>query len=177
MRRVPPRKDMGEAISIEDALSLLTVVFVLFILFLVPLVNIDRMRLVRSQGDSYFSKLAGWIGEHGQEDPGLSYATAFGLDGHRVVEQTDSAHAHWVEVLGADGTLTVIEHKLDNGRFVALVVKGGSEVPAYRFGSLRWSGAEGIWFATSDSVAYGDRPELLSMKQRLRARTLAARGF
>jgi len=42
---------LGEAISIEDALSMLTVIFVLFVIFLVPLVTIDRMQLEKEQSD------------------------------------------------------------------------------------------------------------------------------
>lgn len=178
MRRSPPRKDLGEAISIEDALSLLTVVFVLFILFLVPLVNIDRMQLVRSQGDKYFQQIAEWIAANGTSHPEVSYGSAFGLDGHRVVETEDSkTPVAWVEALNSDGTLTVVEHDRATNRFIALVIKGHSDVVAYRYGALRWSAPEQVWFTTTDSIDYGNRPELQQMQKRLRAWTLAQRGF
>jgi len=178
MRRQPPRKDLGEAISIEDALSLMTVVFVLFILFMVPLVNIDRLQLVRSKGDEYFQRLSEWIAGNAQALPNVPYASAFGLDGHRVVLQVDSTrNVNWVEALNSDGSLTVVEHAQTTNSFIALVIKGHSEVVTYRFGSLRWSGEEKLWFTTTDSIDYGNRPELQEMQQRLRAWTLAQRGF
>lgn len=178
MRRQPFRKDMGEAISIEDALSLLTVVFVLFILFMVPLVNVDRMHLVKAQGDTYFQKLTAWLESKGTADPMGAYANAFNMDGHRYGEERDSlTGATWVESLDSSGTLTMVEHDRRSGRFIALVLKGESTVPTYRFGALQWSEAERLWFATSDSSDYGERPGMAEMQKRLRDWTLRSKGF
>lgn len=60
--------DLGNAISMEDALSIMVVTFVLFFLFLIPLVNIDRTKLEEAQKDTYWEKLSEWISGQESDD-------------------------------------------------------------------------------------------------------------
>ena len=55
-RRNRIKRDLGEAISLEDALSIMVVIFVLFILFLVPLVNFDKIRTAKVEIDTFWKK-------------------------------------------------------------------------------------------------------------------------
>lgn len=176
MRRIIPKRDMGEAISIEDVLSLMTVVFVLFILFFVPLVNIDRMQLENARKDEYWQQLAEWLVEHGKPASSF-YDEAFMLDGHRFYSADLPRGIRWVEALHSNGTITVVEHDLKRKAYTAMIVKGHSSVVTYRFGAIRWSAAERVFFTSADSLDYGDRPQSLEMKKRFRNYSEQTKGF
>ena len=52
---------LGEAISFEDILTVITVLLLLRIIFMVPLVNIDKAKTVRSKADLYWSQEAAHV--------------------------------------------------------------------------------------------------------------------
>ncbi len=176
-RRMRMQRDLGEAISLDAVLSVMTVLLVLRVVFLVPLVNLDRMHLVAAQKDVYWQHLSSYLQSHG-DSAGLDYySSAFGLDGNRTLVSEGSGDTRYVEALNSDGTLTIVEHRLGAGRFDAMVVKGEGSVPTFRYGSLKWSGAEQVWFTSNDSVDYGERKESVAMKKRFREWTKTNRGF
>jgi len=177
-RRVQARRDLGEAISLENVLSLMVVLFVLRLLFFIPLISIDRMQLENVNKDAYWQKLSEYLAAHADSTGTEYYSSAFGLDGYRVlVTESGLGDTRYVEALNNDGTITVIEHRVSSGRFDALVVKGHSSVPTYRYGSLKWSAPEQVWFTSNDSIGYGDRPASLEMGKRFRAWTKQVREF
>lgn len=177
-RRSRPHRDLGEAISLDAVLSVMTVLLVLRVVFLVPLVNIDRMHLVKAQKDEYWQKLSEYLSVKADSTDNGYYGSAFGLDGNRVlVTESGIGDTRYIEALNSDGTLTVVEHRIGSGRFDALIVKGHGSVPTFRYGSLKWSGSEQVWFTSNDSVDYGNRAESLSMKKRFREWTKTSRGF
>ncbi|HSQ43185.1 MAG TPA: hypothetical protein VLM37_12975 [Fibrobacteraceae bacterium] len=177
-RRLRVPRELGEAISIENVLSLMVVLFVLRLLFFIPLVSIDRMSLAQAQKDEYWQNLADYLQQHGDSAADPFYNAAFGLDGHRIlITETGQGNACYIESLNADGVLTVIEHRQDSGRFDAMVIKGHSSVVGYRYGILRWSTPERVWFTTGDSVGNIGREESVSMQKRFRAWTHQYRGF
>ena len=171
-------RELGDAISLENVLSLMVVLFVLRLLFFIPLVNIDRMQLVKAQKDDYWPKLVDYLAAKGDSNGVASYNSAFNLDGHRIlVTESGNGDIRYVEALNSDGTVTVIEHRVGAGRFDAMIVKGHSSVVDFRYGSLKWSAPEQVWFTTNDSADYGTRPESVAMKKRFRDWTQATRGF
>lgn len=177
-KRVKPMRELGDAISLENVLSLMVVLFVLRLLFFIPLVNIDRMNLVKAQKDEYWPKLSDYIATKGDSGAVASYNSSFNLDGHRVlVTESGNGDIRYVEALNSDGTVTVIEHRVGAGRFDAMIVKGHSSVVGFSYGTLKWSAAEQVWFTTNDSADYGTRPESMAMKQRFREWTQKTRGF
>ena len=177
-RRRPQLREMGDAISLENVLSLMVVLFVLRMLFFIPLVNLDRMHLTKAQKDEYWQQLTDYLTTHADSSGNTPYMSAFSLDGHRVlVSEAGSSDFRYIEALNSDGTLTVVEHRLGSNRFDAMVVRGHSSVPSFRFGSLQWSGPEKVWFTTGDSVDYGNREQSTAMKKRFRDWTKQGRGF
>lgn len=177
-RRTRHPRDLGEAISLDAVLSVMTVLLVLRVVFLVPLVNLDRMHLVAAQKDVYWQHLSDYLEAKADTAGPDYYSSAFGFDGRRIlVTESSTGDTRYVEALNSDGTLTVVEHRLGSGRFDALVMKDLGSVPTFRFGALKWSGSEQVWFTSNDSVDYGERPESLNMKKRFREWTKATRGF
>jgi len=176
-RRIQMQRNLGEAISLENVLTLMVVLFVLRLLFFIPLISIDRMQLEKVSKDGYWQKLSDYLEVHGDTTGRDFYSSAFGFDGHRVlVSESDVGDTRYVEALNSDGTITVLEHRVGSGRFDALVLKGHSSVPSYRYGSLKWSAPEQVWFTSDDSVGY-DRPASLEMSKRFRAWTKQTRSF
>ncbi len=167
--------DLGNAISMEDALSIMVVTFVLFFLFLIPLVNIDRMKLEEAQKDTYWEKVAEWITEH--ESSGTfaaPYLLAFGLKGHKVCV-TEVSGKKYIEAISPGGELVIVKHFGD--RYISLSVKENSSVVTYRFGEIRWSGAEQEWFTINSSLDYGELEFTNAMQKEYRQWTKETRGF
>jgi hypothetical protein len=163
-RRRSQRRDLGTAISLEDALSVMVVMFVLFVLFLVPLVNVDRARLAKAQSNTTFARVGGWLALHGQLGGARAYASAFSLEEDRVAidERGDTT---LLECLSADSLLTVIYHDRKSGNFGLLQSPKFSARVTFRAGKLRWSSLEGSWFPVADTVEYAGSPESQRMKE------------
>jgi hypothetical protein len=173
------RIEMGEAINFEDVLTVMTVLLLLRLIFMVPLVNLDKAKTVAARSDAYWEREALWVHSHavGEADTAAApYRTAFELRGHRTL-RTDEAGAVWVEAAAADSSLMVIRHHPASGRFSALQVDGRGHSLSFRHGSLLWSQSESEWFAASDSLDYGARPESKAMEEGFRAWTKAKRGY
>jgi hypothetical protein len=172
---MPVKRELGEAISIEDALSIMIVIFVLFIIFLVPLVNIDKIKLEKAEQDTYWDDLAAWVRKEPVQNLD-AYTNSFALSDHQI-RITEAEGFRYVNAVSENGDITVVEHKLSDNSFTALVVKGKSTVATFRYGQLKWSAGEKSWFATADLIDYGDRAESLDMKNRLVSVTKAQPGF
>jgi hypothetical protein len=157
------KADLGEAISFDSVLTVLTVLLVLRMVFFVPMVNLDKAKTVSAKRAGIWDTTAwrvesGASQEPGAKKPGEGYLAAMAL-GKAAVRQTfDSASgAVWLEALFQDSSTVVVRHDRRSGRYVRLHAQARSELPSCQFGSLRWSELERQWFSVSDSVDYGDR--------------------
>jgi hypothetical protein len=52
---------MGEAISFEDVLTVMTVLLLLRLVFMVPLVNLDKAKTIAARTDAYWSHQAAFV--------------------------------------------------------------------------------------------------------------------
>lgn len=167
--------DAGNAVSLEDALSIMVVMFVLFFLFLVPLVNMDIARLELAQKDTYWVELAQWIEKHpGTPDKAISYVNNFGLKNQKIVV-SDLGDKKYIESLSDKGDLTVIMH--NGSKYISLMVKGYSSVVTYRYGNISWSEREREWFAFNSHIDYGENEFTREMQEEYRLWTKKQRGF
>lgn len=167
--------DVGNAISIEDALAIMVVIFVLFFLFIVPLVNIDRAKLEQAQQDDYWVRLSSWL-ENQQTDSAKArpFLQAFGLKGQKVVV-TDAGDKTYIEALDENGDITVIAKKGTD--YISLIVQGHSSVVTYRYGNIYWSEAEKEWFTLNNLIDYGNNDSNVAMQKEYRAWTNENSGF
>ena len=174
-RRRRVKVDTGQAISIEDALSIMVVIFVLFFLFIVPLINIDKAKLEQAQQDTYWQILSAWIGSQEiNQSAAMPYIHTFGLKGQTVLV-TDLDYKRYIEALSNKGDLTVIMH--EGSRYISFIVRGHSSVVTYRYGSIHWSSAEREWFTVNNSIDYGEKDFTIEMQDNYRAWTKVNRGF
>jgi hypothetical protein len=169
-RRAKP--DLGEAVSFDSILTILTVLLVLRMVFLVPMVNLDKSKVDQARRSLLWERVVGRLaaGARHQDDASLPYLQAFALQSDRSFATVLPDGRVLVEALSADSTLDVVEHDPATGRFVSLRVQASSEAPVFRRGLLLWSGEESVWFPASDSTDYGQHPSSLELVARLRTR-------
>lgn len=173
------RIELGEAISFEDVLTIITVLLLLRLVFMVPLVNLDKSKTVAARSDAYWSRQAAFVlGSPGDTVRAAPYADAFALHGKTVL-MTESGLGKnvYIEAAGPDSSLTVLRHDLAGGGFTAMSVQARGHALSFRRGALLWSQDEEEWFPASDSVDYGTRPESKAMEAEFRAWTKARRGY
>lgn len=176
-RRQKQKIDLGNAISIEDALSIMIVTFVLFIIFLVPLVTVEKDKLAKAQTDDYWSSLATWIDTTSNENIDIDdYSIAFELDNAKITK-FERENFIFIEALFDDESITIIRHNKVANTYVAMYVKGNSQVVSYRLGNIKWSKDESMWFTFDNSVDYGSNEISVKMQLEFRDFTKKDRGF
>jgi hypothetical protein len=173
------RVEMGEAISFEDVLTVMTVLLLLRLVFMVPLVNLDKAKTNAARGDIYWSRQALFVLTHPADSLKVRpYRAAFGLDGKSAfLSESGSEKVVFLEAAAADSNLTVLRHNLANGSFIAMNVQGKGHSLSFRRGKLLWSQDEAEWFPASDSIDYGTRPESKEMEKEFREWTKGKRGY
>jgi hypothetical protein len=177
--RLATRADLGEAISFEDVLTVITVLLLLRLVFMVPLVNLDKAKTVSARTDKYWSMQALYVLAHpGDTAKAAPYGNAFGLKGKTAaLNEAASPNTVYLEASDSDSDLTVVRHDVKSGGFIAMNVAGRGHSLSFRRGTLIWSQEEREWFAASDSVDYGTRPESKAMEREFREWTKSRRGY
>jgi hypothetical protein len=173
------RVELGEAISFEDVLTVMTVLLLLRLVFMVPLVNLDKAKTIAARADKYWSQQALYVLTHQGDSVRVQpYRTAFGLEGKTaMVTESGNGKNVFLEAAAPDSNLTVLRHNLGDGSFVAMNVQGRGHSISFRRGKLIWSQEESEWFPASDSVDYGTRPESKAMEREFREWTKGRRGY
>jgi hypothetical protein len=171
------RIEMGEAISFEDVLTVITVLLLLRVLFMVPLVNVDKAKTVRAQADAYWPAHSQWIAQQPGDSLGLApYATAFDLgESHAVISHRGVYQ--FIEALTPDSSVFILRHNPAESAYVSLRVQGHGHSKSFRRGRLLWSSAEQEWFTASDSVDYGEHPLSKALEKQQREFTRKERGY
>ena len=168
MRARAATADMGEAISMEDALSMLTVIFVLFVVFLVPLVTIDRMRLEAERPDPFWGNVTASL-EKGLSDmiAAREYMLAFDLEDARSVRvaSVDAGNVRYVEALLRDSSITVIRHDRTDNSFGALYCQDLGSTQVFRSGTLTWNPTSRRWVVFDFEIDYGEAESSRAMAQ------------
>ena len=168
---------LGEAISFEDILTVITVLLLLRIVFMVPLVNIDKAKTVAAKADPYWSRQAGYVFAHAADSAAARpYRAAFGLQGV-TASVTRTGETVFIETVAADSSLLILRHRPKESGFVALRVQGNGHGRSFRRGRLLWSEAEKEWFVGTDTVDYGAHPSSKAMEEAFRRWTKKARGY
>jgi hypothetical protein len=173
------RVEMGEAISFEDVLTVMTVLLLLRLVFMVPLVNLDKAKTIAARTDKYWSLQAGYVLAHpGDSTRVQPYRNAFGLEGKSaLISETGPDKAMFLEAAAPDSDLTVLRHNLRDSSFIAMTVQGQGRAVSFRRGKLLWSKEESEWFPASVAVDYGKSPESKEMEAQFREWTKGRRGY
>lgn len=174
------RLELGEAMSFEDVLTVITVLLLLRVLFMVPLVNIDKAKTVRAEADEYWRRAVAWV--HAQPEDSLMakeihpYRMAFELYGSKAI-WSQRGELRFVEAVSSDSSLLIIRQNLRDSSFISMRVQGPGHAKSFRRGRLLWSPAEQEWFTASDTLDYGGHPTSKRIEAEQREFTQARRGY
>jgi len=150
--------DLGEAISFDSVLTVLTVLLVLRMVFFVPMVNLDKAKTVAAKKAGVWDTTATRVLAGATIAAGSGYQNALGLAKAQVrTTRSTVGGALWIEALFPDSSVAVVFHDLGTGTYVRLHAQSRTELPSCQYGMLRWSPPEKQWLSVSDSVDYGDR--------------------
>ncbi len=156
MRRQIPKRDLGNAISLEDALSIMVVIFTLFVIFLIPLVNIDKMKLEKAKYDKFWKDRETFLFDYKKIDSKAQYYfSTFDIYEDEVVSAKywKDVNDIYVEILLQDSSMTIILHNPKKKKFCAIFVEGYQTV-SYKFGNIKWSYDEDDWFIYNTKLVY-----------------------
>jgi hypothetical protein len=143
--------DLGDPISMEDAIAMLTVVFVLFVVILVPLISIDRMRLEKEQRDAVWQVAFDRLNAMDAEDPRITaYKGEFDLYNPRGVHVSRIDSQRLIEYLSKSGELIVILHDLQKDTFSSFHMTAGGTSVVFSRGTLTWNERSGEWLYSGD---------------------------
>lgn len=158
MSRHRRKVDLGEAISFDSVLTVLTVLLVLRMVFFVPMVNLDKAKTVSAKKAGIWDTVATRAVVGDPSSLGAGYQNALGLVTARLrLTKAPDGSEVWIEAALPDSSVAVVHHDLVGGRYVRLHAQSRTELPSCQYGLLRWSPLEKQWFTVSDSVDYGDR--------------------
>ncbi|HEX2612153.1 MAG TPA: hypothetical protein VHO02_00980 [Fibrobacteria bacterium] len=168
---------VGDGISFEEVLTVVTVLLLLRVVFMVPMVNLDKAKTESAQRDAYWAREAAYV-LSAKDDPAAlkPYRAAFGIREMRG-NLSGRDGIVYVEAAAPDSSLLVIRHAPDERAFVAMRVESGGQSRSFRHGRLLWSQEEGEWFVASDTIDYGSDPASLRMEKAFREKTRKERGY
>lgn len=168
---------LGEGISFEEVLTIITVLLLLRVVFMVPMVNLDKAKTVSAQADAYWSRQAAYVLSREPSDADVRpYRVAFGLR-DAAGFTTRQGGLVTVEVATPDSNMVIIRHDAERQKFVAMRVQAAGGALSFQRGRLLWSRADGEWFVTADTLDYGSHPSSLEAEKAFRAWTQAERGY
>ena len=150
----------------EDAISMLTVIFLLFLIIFIPLVKLDREYLEKAKFDPFWKGLGVRLFRSGHS-PELSapYVTMFSLEYHKstYVSTLQEKNLTYVESINTDSSITVIRHNRTDNTFVAMFVQDFGGSITYRIGEMQWSSSAEEWFPIKERIDYGNDSVSIAM--------------
>lgn len=147
--------DLGEAISFEDALALLTVIFVVFFCLMLPLVSVDKSKVKVDELDVFWMKAYDWIKRNPSPERLVSpYRDAFDLNGYKVYYEKKGSSTRYIEASSPDSVLQIIEHNTKKQTFLIVHVDIPNDIKYYSSGTLRWENIGREWFTEQSQVFY-----------------------
>jgi hypothetical protein len=162
--------DLGPAISLEDALTIIIVILVLRVVLFVPLITIDKAKLYHAQKETYWQSAYAWIRAHKQATPVVGqYEDAFGIGGRSVVvSESPEGRSRFIEAADADNNLLVIRHDVQKQEYASLFIQNFSSIPSFQHGKIKWSPQEKKWFTLNNQIDYNQTPESQAMGETYR---------
>lgn len=176
-RRVSAHGMLGDGISFEEVLTVITVLLLLRVVFMVPMVNLDKAKTVTATLDTYWGRAAAHLLATAEHDPDARpYRAALGLRDEAAVTLSRDGGVVLLEAAWPDSSLLVLRHEPSTLAFTLMRVQAGG-ARSFRRGRLVWSNAEREWFIGADTLDYGAHPSSGALEQSYRGFTKRERGF
>ena len=165
--------DLGDAISMEDAISMLTIIFVLFVVFLVPLISIDKARLEAKLHDSFWDNTVKYLVKNPtkQSNEIKKYASAFELEEPIAnnISEFPSKNYLIIEQFSSDSSLTVIKHNTKTNQFSSMRMSKNGSSTTFRNGKLAWSRVASEWYFLNNEINYGEDERSIAFNNEYRS--------
>lgn len=163
-------EDLGPALAVEDALTVMVVILVLRVVLFVPMMSLDRASLDHAEKETYWEAAYGRI-RSGKSAPAhfTAYDGAFDLGGKAVVvSEPEGGRLRYLEVADEDRNILVIRHDVEAQAYRSMFIQRFSNVPSFRHGRIKWSPQERKWFTLNDVADYNQDAESQDMQKRYR---------
>ena len=155
-------EDLGPALAVEDALTVMVVILVLRMVLLVPMMSLDKARLERPEKEGFWERAYSYILGHkeaGAVKGAQPYADAFEIDGNAVILSDVGGSVRFVESADANNNLLVVRHDVGRQTYHSMYIQNFSAVPSFSHGKMKWSPQEKKWFRLNNEIDYTQTPE------------------
>jgi hypothetical protein len=158
-------EDMGPALAVEDALTVMVVILVLRMVLLVPMMSLDKARLERPEKEGFWERTYAYIlGNKGDVKEARQYADAFEIDGNAVILSEFGGGVRFVEAADANSNLLVVRHDVAKQTYHSMYIQKFSAVPSFSHGKMKWSPQEKKWFRLNNEIDYTQTPEAAQLQ-------------
>ena len=162
-------EELGAAISLEDALSIMVVIFVLFLILFVPLIQLDKVNLEKSERATFWSKIYSVVHK---KEIGADAKAKLNRYNEAFYDLTDKKSSFTrvnqnlliIESIDDDDNVTVILHNPVQKEYVMLISQEFSDELIYRHGNIQSD--KGVYFTSADEVDYGSNPRVIAMQKK-----------
>jgi hypothetical protein len=163
-------EDLGPALQVEDALTVMVVILVLRVVLFVPLMSLDRARLDHAEKETWWEDIYAMVrAKPSARALTAPYEDAFGLNGKSAaLTDLEQGRVRYVESADAEQNVLVIRHDVAAQTYRSLYIQKFSNVPSFKHGRIKWSPQERKWFTLDDQVDYSGTPETESMDKEYR---------
>jgi len=159
-------EDLGPALAVEDALTVMVVILVLRMVLLVPMMSLDKARLERAEKETVWEKAYAFVAGNKKADASArQYEDAFDLNGNSVILTELGGGVRLLEAADANNNLMVVRHDVDRQTFSSMYIQKFSNVPSYGHGRMKWSPQEKKWFRLDNQIDYNQTPESVSLNK------------
>ncbi|MDB5104380.1 MAG: hypothetical protein JWP91_2069 [Fibrobacteres bacterium] len=159
-------EDLGPALAVEDALTVMVVILVLRMVLLVPMMSLDKARLERAEKGTIWEKAYAYVVGNKREDKDArQYEDAFDLNGNSVILTELGGGARILEAADANQNLMVVRHDVQKQTYYSMYIQKFSNVPSYSHGRMKWSPQEKKWFRLDNQIDYNQTPEAESLNR------------
>ena len=159
-------EDLGPALAVEDALTIMVVILVLRMVLLVPMMSLDKARLERAEKESVSEKAYTYVLGHKCLDKSAQqYEDAFDLSGNAIIVTDMGGGVRLLEAADANKNLLVVRHDVDKQTYSSMFIQKFSNVPSYGHGRMKWSPQEKKWFRLDNQIDYNQTAESVNLHQ------------
>lgn len=146
--------DLGEAISMEDAISMMTIIFVLFVIFLVPLVSIDKALLEEQKTDDFWGDMVRFLSTSNSSSViAPDYQSLFSMNGTIYAHVDSVGSQRIIEVLHEDSSFVVVSHNLKTNRYTKMDMAQHGISTVYYHGTLKYQASPVPEWYSDDEIA------------------------
>jgi hypothetical protein len=153
-------EDLGPALAVEDALTVMVVILVVRMVLLVPMMSLDKARLERPEKESFWQKAYAFVLGNKESEEGIrSYEDAFEIEGSAAILTDMEGGVRFLEAADAEENLLVVRHDVKRQAYTSMYVQKFSAVPTFSHGRMKWSPQEKKWFRLDNAIDYTATPE------------------